>query len=441
MQLKSASWSKSLARLGSASVAATLLASPLIGQPQSRPAIDVAALIDGAAAGDPEPLINALSQVHGVAERALLRARLAALQLDTQGTERALGVYSNSGDLNLRRQSIALSTRGDIAFAAGNYAEAAAAIEAWQRLSEQSRRAGEADDMAQALGIARLLAKEPRQVLVGGTPGTTATMLDKAGLVRAAVTINGARQDTVLDTGANLSVVSASAAKRLGVRVIEGAASVGSSTSRQVLTHVGIADRLSIAGVELEHVVFLVMDDAQLSFPLAGGYQIDTIVGFPVFRALGRVRFERAGRLSVGTAAGPALKAHNLRASGSDLYVLVGLNDVTAALHLDTGATDSGLTSRFAKLHTPLLTGMETGSEKVTGAGGNALTRRTAVWKRVRVGVGTSSLTLPRLSVAMTPVTGVKNDKLGTIGQDVLGAFDSYTVDFDSMGFALSTDR
>ncbi|MBV1835243.1 retropepsin-like aspartic protease family protein [Novacetimonas pomaceti] len=411
--------------------------------PHPRAVTDVAAVIDGAAAGDPAPLAGALAgalgRVHG-AQAALLRARLAALRLDRAGAERALGTYFAAHDTDPRRQAIAWATRGEAAFAAGDYAAAATAIEAWQRLPRAGWHAGEEASMAQTLTIARLLRAQPRQAVIGGTPGTVATSRDRVGLVRATVRVNGVAQDAVLDTGANLPVVAASTAGRLGLRILDGGGSVASVTARQVTTRVAIADRLDIAGVTLAHVVFLVMDDSQLSFPVAGGYRIGAIIGFPVFRALGRVRFDNAGGFAAGRAAGPALDADNLRVSGNDLYVLARVGGFATALHLDTGAGRSGLTSRFAMLH-PFVATLPTGSDTLMGAGGGAVARHTAIWRQVGITIGARSLTLPELAIATDAPKGQDEDRLGNIGQDVLGAFGSYTIDFDRMGFALGPPR
>ena len=61
---------------------------------------------------------------------------------------------------------------------------------------------------------------------------------------------------------------------------------------------VGIADRLTIAGATLRNVPFLIIDDAQLTFPVPGGYDIKAIIGLPVMRALGRMRMAAAARAS-----------------------------------------------------------------------------------------------------------------------------------------------
>ncbi|PTW47961.1 putative aspartyl protease [Sphingomonas faeni] len=435
--MKFESWSRFTFCCEGSAVAAILLGGSIPAQSPRRSTVEVAALIEDAAAGDPAPSAAAMKQARGPAETALLRARWAALRLDTRTAERELAAYFASGDTDPRRHSIALSTRVDVAFAAGSYAQAVKAISTWQSLHVSSRTADETASMAQELGIASLLANQPRQTVIGGMPASIPTMRDKAGLVRADVAINGLTQNAILDTGANLSVMSVSAAKRLGLRILAGAGSIASPSSGQIATRVAVADRLIIAGVELAHFAFLVMNDAQLSFPIAGGYQIDAIVGFPVFRALGRVRFDRAGGFAVGRSAGPALAGDTLRASGNDLYVLANVDKVPVTLHLDTGAASSGLTSLFAKRHPQLIAGLARGSEKIMGIGGNTIVAQTALWRDVKMSVGTASTSLPQITIALDLPAGRKEKRLDAIGQDVLGAFASYTLDFDTMGFEL----
>jgi len=51
--------------------------------------------------------------------------------------------------------------------------------------------------------------------------------------------------------------------------------------------------------------------------------------------------------------------------------------------------------------------------------------------------VGTASTSLPQITITLDPPAGRKEKRLGTIGQDILGAFASYTLDFDTMSFEL----
>lgn len=419
------------------------LAAPAASAARSAPRGDAAAAIDAAAAGDLGAIEAALAAARDPASRALLRAQHAALLLDDAGGRRALADPALRTDRDPRRRAIAQSIRADLAFARGDYADAAAAIRAWQALPAAAHHGDEAGTMAQTLAIAAALADVPAQQRRDGAGTRIATHRDAAGLVRGSVAVNGVASDAVLDTGANLSVVSASEAVRLNIRLLDGKVSVGTPTAARVPTRLGVADRLTIAGVTLANVVFLVMDDDQLRFPLPGGYRIDAIIGFPVLRALGRIRFDRDGGFAAGNAAAEpaddieARRAARLTGAGSDLYVEARFGTASAVLHLDTGATHTSLSSRFAAAHRPLLAGLDATTQRSSAAGGTVRVRDALEWKSVPLGIAGRALTLDRIAVAAPAPGASLDDKMGVLGQDVLRAFDHFTLDFDTMRFAL----
>lgn len=423
------------------SAALTLVAGAAASHARLPASAEAAQAIDNAPLGDPNSLAKAIGRVTDGAQRALLRARIAALESNAKAASRALRDYFALGDRDPRRRSIALTTRADVAFAQGDYSDAAAALDDWRANPDVEHRPEEVEANEQTSAIAHLLAGQPRQVVEGGTPIRLPTVRDAVGLVRAGVLLNGIKQDAVLDTGANLSVVSSSAARRLGLRLLDGTTSVGSASSKAVATRLAVADRLVIAGVTLSHVAFLVMDDAQLTFPVEGGYRIDVIVGYPVFHALGRVRFEKAGWFSAGAAACQVPNLHNLRLSGNDLYVLARVQGARVALHLDTGATSSNLTGLFAGAHPELAGVSGENLSHVIGAGGAVLTERNGTLKNARILIGGQSLTLAALSVSTASSDGQAKHRMGVVGQDVLQAFDSYAIDFGSMTFAVGKRR
>lgn len=418
------------------------LAAPLASSPgtarASASAQDAGALIDNAVPGDIALLEAALPTIGDPAQAALLRAAIAAARLDRDTADQALDIWFAAGDMDPRRGAIARNLRATVAYAAGDYPRAADALAHLLALPGVAEGPGAAQRTAQALELVQLLAQAPRQAVLTARPATVRTVRDRAGLIRTAVTVGDRRRMAVLDTGANLSVISARTARALHLRMLGGRASVGSSSATTLPTRVGIAGRVSIAGVTLSNVVFLVLDERELSFPLPGGYQIDMIIGFPVLRALGTLRFDRAGTLAVGAAAGSAGNEDNLRASGNDLYVLGKVNDIATPLHLDTGATHATLSSRFAARNQSMLVGLPRSRRDFTGAGGTRISQPAVQLKPVVLTLGGQSLALPALTVATHPAKGQEEARgLGLIGQNVLRAFDSYTIDFTSMHFAL----
>jgi predicted aspartyl protease len=316
------------------------------------------------------------------------------------------------------------------AFFAGRYSEAALHA-AHVLASPGSRPVDEIEAMEQLKRIAELLTNvSPQALLDRGSGAPVAVWLDKVGLIRLPVVIGTATQEAVIDTGANLSVVSASTARRLGLRMTEGDAAVGNSLGGDVAVRLGIADRLEIAGALLSNVVFLVMDDEALTFPVPGGYRIDAIIGLPVLRALGRFSFEASNSFRVEPMRFAAATATNLRMSGSDPYVVVAVAGKEHPLFLDTGANSSLLAVRFAREH-PELKGTQRLESGRAGAGGVERVHRQKI-EQVPIRVGRVEANLSSLKVETEPTPG-EEDRYGVLGADLLRTFERVTLDFQAM--------
>ena len=400
----------------------------------ARVADPVDSLLDAAARGETAPLEQALADpATGPALRTLLRAQLAATRLDpAAGRDPALRRLATGGDPVLKRGALRVITGS--AFAHGDYAEAA---RAGRLLAEAQAAAGAAEDAAATERVWRLaavLVRHGRPGVEGAVrAGTVPARRDRVGLTRLDFRVNGQVQEAVFDTGANLSVLSASTARRLGVTVEQGETAIGNGVQGTVPTRIGVAARVEIAGTVLTNVPFLVLDDASLDFPqVPGGYSIPAILGIPEMRALGRLRMEQAGRLVVlppaaDGEAGPA----NLHAGGNNLFADVSVDGRLVPLHLDTGADRTHLTALYAAAEPARLQALRTSQANFSSAGGTRV-RRFATWPNAPLAVGGRSLTLPELTIEL-PGSGPDPDDNGTLGSDVLRRFESYTLDFRAM--------
>jgi hypothetical protein len=187
----------------------------------------------------------------------------------------------------------------------------------------------------------------------------------------------------------------------------------------------------------LTNVPFLIIDDANLTFPqVPGGYAIPAILGIPEMRALGRVRMEQAGRLVVLPPAaegesGPA----NLHASGNELFADVAVDGHTLPLHLDTGADRTGLTALYAAAEPARVAALQTGSGNFASAGGTRQ-MRFATWPDAPLTVAGRGFTQPALQISL-PGDGPAPRFNGVLGSDVLRRFESYTLDFQRMRLSL----
>lgn len=328
----------------------------------------------------------------------------------------------------------------DAAFASARYARAATAAHAHRALLENCRvDAGMIADAAMIEVLAGHLAHVAPQREVSFRPASASFTRDKAGLARTRVEVNGVEQEAVLDLGANLSMVSASRADQLGLRRL-GEASVGSSSRAAVSVEVALADRMEIAGLVLEYVPFLVVDDAQLEMPLPGGYKIDAIIGFPVFRAMGRLRFNHDGTLLPEPDKGEAGPPSNLFLAGSDLFVDARVNDIRIPLHLDSGGNSSFLSRSFSNAHSEALQGLKKTRQRLAGAGGSS-ERDIVLWNQAKIAVDHRAMVIPSLPVVVRDPGQASELGQGVLANDVLDAFDHWTVDLRHMRLELGTLR
>ncbi len=425
--------------LGMATIALWLVvagapASPPLAAPNDPPHPEL--LLQDAAAGDVFAMERHAGSVDGT-WRDVARARSAAARLRT---DEAIGLATaiiDSGQADPAALAQAWSVLADAAFADRRYADAHVATTRWiEVLQRQDAPRSTLEGAARMAALAGALSSAPPQAVTSYVPTAVRSAKDKVGLRRAAVTVNGRVQDAVLDTGAGLSVVSRTIAERLGLRLLAGSATIDSSTRDGVPTRIGVADSVEFAGLSLRDVAFLVMDDGQLEFPVPGGYSIGAIIGFPVLRELGRIRFERDGRVVPEPQVPVAPTPDNLRVVGSALYVDVLVEDVATALHLDTGAPASFLTTRFAGRHARLVDGLAHHEEKLAGAGG-ARTRRSARMPSAILSIAGRRATLADLSVVVDDGPDAEAPNFGVLGDDVLDQFDHWTIDFRSMAFEL----
>jgi hypothetical protein len=394
------------------------------------------ALLLAADLGDVAALQTALATSSDRKFVELARLVLASSKLQAKDTHAALAAYLATGDLNERHRALAWSMVAGQAFADNDYKGAAKASRHWLALLSKNDPTHQASDASQLLSIATLLIGAPRQKLLEQHPTTIPLKRDAAGLLRAQTLINGIAQEAVLDTGADLPVVSLSTARRLHLGMLAGSGTVGSSTRKAVDVRIAVADRLELAGSTLLHVPFLVLDDEQLELPLPGGYRIEAIIGFPVFRAMGRVTFAENGTFAAGFPDTHAQPLDDLRVFGSSLFVSMTLGNIPIALQLDTGAPQSSLSVAFSHAHLPLVQGLQHTVQRSAGAGGST-EHTVGIWRSVPISIGGGTTLLPELDVEIEGAPDVPTHSLGRLGQDILRAFSSFTLDLRTMSLTV----
>lgn len=112
---------------------------------------------------------------------------------------------------------------------------------------------------------------------------------DKAGLKNLPVRTNDTSTNFIFDTGANLSTVSLSTAKRLAMQIIPTNIDVDAITGISIKANLAVCKKLSLGNISIENAVFLVFADSALHFPHLD-YQINGILGYPVIESLKEVQ-------------------------------------------------------------------------------------------------------------------------------------------------------
>jgi len=437
---------RSMAILAIALSCQTAMASPVEDATGGSPAsqgpggLRERALLRAARHGDVALLASLADTLPDTPLKHLVLARVAAGSLRADIANEHVAEFLGAGDRSDLPEAYGILA--DINLAVGNYDAADdAAQQRLHWLRELSADHEDLQDAAVMASITTQLRDAPAQRVAAHAPVADSYARDKVGLARMGILVNGGAQEAVLDTGANISVLSASAAKRLGVDVRPGAASVGTSSRSAIQTNVAVARSLSIGGVTIENVAFLVLDDSQLELPVPGGYRIDAIVGFPVFRALERVRFRKDGGFVIepGADRREAPAPQNMWLSGSDLFVDATVNGIDVAMHLDSGASASSLSSRFAAEHPDIVSGLARSIQGVAGAGGST-TRGVVLWPDVTVTVDGTSVELPKIAVTVEESGETASQVKGVLGGDVLNAHASWTIDFRSMRVELTPE-
>ncbi len=174
----------------------------------------------------------------------------------------------------------AYGTLCEIQARAGHYR---AAADACARVMELQGR-GVSDGARRSLTFWRALSEQP-SISVHGEVDTPLTF-GWTGMAEAAVTVDGVAGSWGIDTGAEISTMSASDAVRYRVRMLAGVVEVQGSTPGTVRGRLGMVGQLRIGSARIDNVPVLVLPDAALTF---GTQRVPALLGAPALYAFGHI--------------------------------------------------------------------------------------------------------------------------------------------------------
>jgi predicted aspartyl protease len=242
--------------------------------------------------------------------------------------------------------------------------------------------------------------------------------------------VNGVIGQWIFDSGANISTLSESEAKHMGVAVRESSAWVAGSTDKRSPLHIAVAGDLQFGSAHVHNVVFLVLADQSLYIaPLH--YQITGILGLPVLRALGRVGITSAGVVRIHPPEPVPAGMPNLFFDGDSPIVQVHHDQHRLQLFLDTGANETTLYPSFrSALNRDDTARMRTRKEKTAGAGGG-VQRGTDVVPALQISILDTPVGLRKLSLLREMPKGDARFRDGVVGMDAL--WSGFLLDFEAM--------
>lgn len=317
---------------------------------------------------------------------------------------------------------------------AARYGEELSAPDLLETL-DRHRRQDAIDD----LPIWRLLAATPPMSVAYNGPVRTALHRTMAGLFAIPVTAGGYTVDWSVDSGANLTVVTASLAHRINVMPYVGELhDKAGLTGLDNVVHVGVIPKLVIGHATITWVPVLIFDDAALTFNTPRGpFVINALLGYPVLRELGSVRFSTHNGFVAHEVPAPTTAADApLGVYGLTPTIGVRYHGRMLTGSVDTGADSTDMGIRFRGL----LNAQDKGGKRTSltheGAGGKVVVEG-FVMPQVGLQVGDHSIRLLDVFVPASARGSITDQLYANFGQDLWARTDGPVFDFTNRRFAV----
>jgi len=308
------------------------------------------------------------------------------------------------------------------------YNEAASASEYIQKNYGQINDSSEVATLENEIKIWKSLKNTPKQEIIRNSDISFPLVKDKVGLFNIDVSINKETKNFVFDTGANFSVIKRSLVEEFRLTYIDSDFYVTAFTGKKIDSDIAIADELTIGGIIYKNVVFLVLNDADISFPQLD-YSINGIIGFPVIEAMDEIRISKNNTVFI---------PENPIDYNQNNFALDGLRPIIAVKYkkdrlcfgFDTGARESTLYAPFyEKYRNEIEDNYEVETFKSSSAGG-VLEFEGYIVKNISLSVAESNASLKNLQLHKDNIGKSGNNFHGNFGQDYIKQFDEMIISF-----------
>jgi predicted aspartyl protease len=285
-----------------------------------------------------------------------------------------------------------------------------------------------AEDLKNELGIWQALSTTPKQQVFKTKDCTIPMVKDKVGLMNIDVDFNGETKNFLFDTGANFSVMVRSLVEKLGLEIIEADFYVTAATGLKVDSDLAIAEELTINEITCKNVVFLIIEDEDLSFPQIDYYP-NGAIGFPVIEAFEEFHFDKKGHLFVPKKT-VEYPYNNLALDGLMPIVSGVHNGDTLRFNFDTGATNTSLYPAYFKRYKQTIEDQYDLTTLASASGGGKVEFQGYLIPEFPLKIANSSAVLDSLRLHIEDIGGEESHFDGNFGQDFIKQFDKMIISF-----------
>lgn len=311
------------------------------------------------------------------------------------------------------------------------YEKSAEASDYWLANYSNTVDSAKLEDIVHAAKLWKACSSVPPQEIIQKEDVGLKITRDIAGLMNLPVVIGTDTVSFIFDTGANVSTISRTYAKKLNLLLMNDSLLVGAITGNKVYIRPGVAPLLKIGSAEIRNAIFLVMDDAALSFPQAN-YQINGIIGFPIIEGFGEFTIFRNDSIHI-----PADKSgsglHNMALEELTPYVIGKCEGKDLYFSFDTGARSTILYSSFYNDFEETVKANSEAKDIHVGGAGGVKQIKALEFSKFQARIGGKDVTLNGVSVLTENMLDDADHLSGNLGQDVIAQFDSMTLNFKTM--------